>query len=77
MKVGMEIFGKRELDAVSNEIKQLHLRNTFETLDPRTLSKREYHEVLESRLFLKEKRDKTFKLIVVYGVNKKRGTIDK
>ena len=77
MKSGMKTFVTRGVDAVSSDIKQLHLRNTFETLYPRTLSKGEYHEVLESRLFLKEKRDKTFKLIVVYGVNKKRGTIDK
>ena len=36
MKSGMKKFG---VDAVSNDIKQLHLRNTFEPLDPCTLRK--------------------------------------
>ena len=39
MKAGMKIFETRGVDAVSNDIKQLHLRNTFEPLDPCTLRK--------------------------------------
>ena len=51
----MKIFGTRGVDAVSNELKKLHLYNTFEPLDPHTLSKEEYDEVLESHLFIKYK----------------------
>ena len=46
MKAGMKIFETRGVYAVSNDIKQLHLRNTFEPLYPSILIKEEYYEVL-------------------------------
>ena len=39
----------------------MHLRNKFETLEPHTLSKEENYEVLESDLFIKDKKEKPFR----------------
>ena len=66
MKYGMKRFGTIGVNAGSNEIKHLHLRNIFKPVDPRTLSKEEYDEVLESHLFRKEKIEKSFKGIMVW-----------
>ena len=42
-----------------------------------SLSKEKFENVLESHLFLKQKRDETIKGKMVAGGNKQRGTIDK
>ena len=76
MKLGIKRFGTRGVDSVSKELKQMHLCNTFKPLDPHTLSKEEYYEVLESDLFLKENRDKPIKLSMVADGSKKRDTIN-
>ncbi len=52
-------------------------RDTFKTLHSRDLNKQERDEVLESHLFLKEKRDKSIKGQMVAGGNKQSGTIEK
>ena len=66
--------GKKE---VSTELEQLHYRDTFEPVNHRSLSKKGYEKLLESHLFLKQKRDETIKGRMVAGGNKQRGTIDK
>ena len=40
MKAGMQIFGTIVVYEVSNELKYLYLHNTFEPLNPLTLSKK-------------------------------------
>ena len=55
----------------------MHPRNTFEPLYPRTLSKEEFNEIVESHLFIKENIDKTVKVRVVCYGNEQLGTIDK
>ena len=65
--VGMHRFVTRGVYKDSNELKKMHLLNIFESLDP----------LLESYLFLKKKRDKNAKLIIVAGGNKHCSTIDK
>ena len=77
MKAGKKIFGAKILDAVSKEIKQIKLCNKFKTLELRTLSNEELEEVIESHLFFKEKRDKTLKVNMVAGGNKKCVTTNK
>ena len=79
MKLCMKIFGTRGFDAVSTELKQLHLRNTFETQETSTQIKEEYYEVLESHLFLKQEIEqrKIIKGRIVYGCNKHHVTIMK
>ena len=53
------------------------MRDTFGPINSKTLSKTEYDKVLESHLFLKQKRDQSIKEIMVAGGNKQRGHIDK
>jgi hypothetical protein len=77
MKAGMKEFKERGEDAVSKELSQLHFRDTFEPINPKDLTDEERQEVLESHLFLKEKRDATVKGRMVAGGNKQRGKIDK
>jgi hypothetical protein len=77
MKAGMKQFKQRGEDAVSKELSQLHFRDTFEPINPKDLTNEERKEVLESHLFLKEKRDATVKGRMVAGGNKQRGKIEK
>ena len=77
MKEGMRQWGEPATEAVSTELEQIHYHNTLEPANHRSLSKEEYEKVLESHLFLKQKRDKTTKGRMVAGGNKQRGTIDK
>ena len=62
---------------MSKELQQLHFRDTFEPVNHKTLTKTEYDAVLESHLFLKQKRDDSIKGRLVAGGNKQRGTINK
>ena len=57
MKAGMRQWGTPAIEAVSTEFEQLHYRDTFEPVNQRSLSKKEYKKVLESYLLLKQKRD--------------------
>jgi hypothetical protein len=78
MKAGMKQLKQRGEDAVSKEFSQLHFfRDTFEPINPKDLTNEEHKEVLESHLFLKEKRDATVKGRMVAGGNKQRDTIEK
>ena len=70
MKAGMQRWGEPATEAVSTELEQLHYRDTFEPVNHRSLSKEEYEKVLESHLFLKQKRDKSIKGRMVSGGNK-------
>ena len=77
MKARLKIWGTKGSQAVSNELSQLHLRDTFRPINPRSLSKSDYDKVLESHLFLKQKRDQTIKGRMVAGGNKQRNHIDR
>jgi hypothetical protein len=77
MKAGMKQFKQRGEDAVSKELSQLHFRDTFEPINLKDLTNEERKEVLESHLFLKEKRDATVKGRMVTDGNKQRGMIEK
>ena len=61
LKVGEKVFGKKGTDAAYKEMEQLHFRNTFKPVLPSNLSEGEKKKVIESLMFLKEKRDGTIK----------------
>jgi hypothetical protein len=75
MKAGLKRWKGKGEQAVSNELAQLHFRDTFQPLDPKSLSKTEFDKVLESHLFLKQKRDDSIKGRMVAGGDKQRGSI--
>ena len=77
MKAGLKLKGKKGSQAVSNELSQLHLRDTFRPINTRSLSKSDYYRVLESHLFLKQKRGQTIKGRMVASGNKQHNHIDK
>ena len=77
MKEGMRQWGEQATEAVTTELEQIHYHNTLEPANHRSLSKEEYEKVLESHLFLKQKRDKTIKGRMVARGNKQHITIDK
>ena len=70
IKAGLKIWGTKGSQAVSNELSQLHLRDTFRPINTKSLSKSDYDKVLESHLFLNQKRDQTIKGQMVAGGNK-------
>jgi len=55
MNAGLKRWKTKGESAVSDKLKQLHFRDTFEPLDPKTLSRQEQNQVLELHLFLKQK----------------------
>ena len=70
MKAGMRRWGDKGQNSVSKELSQLHMRDTFDPINPKTLNKQEYDQVLESHLFFKEKQDDSIKGRMVSGDNK-------
>ena len=77
MKAGLKHWKDKVKDAVSKELGQLHWRDTFELVDPKSLTREEFQNVLESHLFLKEKCDGSIKGQMVTSGNKQCGTINK
>jgi hypothetical protein len=63
--------------AAQSDMKQLHLRNTFKPKHWRELSQVQQQTVLESHMFLKQKRDRKIKGRTVAGGNKQRDYISK
>jgi hypothetical protein len=77
LKAGLREWGDKAHEAVESEMKQLHFRNTFEPMHWRQLSHTQRQTVLESHMFLKEKRDGKIKGRTVAGGNKQRDYISK
>jgi hypothetical protein len=78
LKVGLKRWGEKAQDAARSEMKQLHMRNTLESLLWKNLDDNQKKTVLESHmLFLKEKRDGKNKGCTVAGGNKQRDFISK
>ena len=75
MKAGLRAWGDKALSAVKSEMKQLHFRNTFRPKHWKDLTATQRRAVLESYLFMKEKRDGTIKGRTVAGGNKQCGYI--
>ena len=56
LKVGLREWGSKAKSAVQSEMKQLHFRDTFKPMHWHELSAEQKKTVLESHMFLKEKR---------------------
>ena len=77
LKAGLKAWGQKGHDAAFSEMKQLHLRDTFKPMHWRDLTKQQKLTVLESHMFLKEKRSGKIKGRTVAGGNRQRSYIPK
>jgi hypothetical protein len=77
LKAGLKAWGDKASAAVHSEMKQLHFRDTFEPKHWKDLNETQRKSVLESHMFLKEKRDGKIKGQTVAGGNKQRDHISK
>jgi hypothetical protein len=77
LKAGLKEWGGQSFTAARSEMKQLHLLNTFKPNHWRELSQVQRQKVLESHMFLKQKRDGKIKVIIVTGGNKQCDYISK
>jgi len=77
LKAGMKEWGKVAEQAVLSEMKQLHMRDTFRPMHWRELNDLQKKTILESHMFLKQKRDGKIKGRTVAGGNKQRDFISK
>jgi hypothetical protein len=77
LKAGLKAWGGKAQKAVHSEMKQLHFRDTFNPMRWNELTHAQKQSVLESHLFLKEKRTGEIKGRTVAGGNKQRDLITK
>jgi hypothetical protein len=77
LKSGLKLWGDKAYTAVTSEMKQLHFWKTFKPKHWNELSNTQCQMVLESHMFLKEKRDGSLKGRTVAGGNKQRDCISK
>ena len=77
LKAGLKRWGERAHKAAHSEMKQLHFRDTFRPKHWHELTSHQKLMVLESHMFLKEKRTKQIKGRTVAGGNKQRDYIQK
>jgi hypothetical protein len=69
LKKGFKQFGQKGYDAALGEIKQLHDRVVFKPIIVKDLSQQEKKRAMESLIFLVEKRDARFALMVAHSLN--------
>jgi hypothetical protein len=72
LKEGSKEWGEEAFMAAQSEMKQLHFRNTFKPKHWRELRQVQRQTLLESHMFLKQKRDGKIKGRTVAGGNKQR-----
>jgi len=77
MKAAIKKWGEKAKFAISKEMKQLHWRNSYVPKHYHTLTKKQKDRLLESHIFVEEKRDGTIKARKVIGGNKQRDYITK
>jgi hypothetical protein len=77
LKAGLKAWGKDSQKAVHSEMKQLHFRDTFKRMRWTELTHAQRLIVLESHMFLKQKRTDRIKGRTVAGGNKQRDFISK
>jgi hypothetical protein len=77
LKAGLKQWGDEAHEAVHSEMKQLHFRDTFKPMHHHELTEDQKKTVLESHMFLKQKRDGKIKGRTVAGGNKQRDFISK
>jgi hypothetical protein len=72
LKAGLKEWGDQAFTAARSKMNLLHLRNTFKTKHWREMSQVQRQMVLESHMFLKQKRDGNIKGRTIAGGNKQR-----
>jgi hypothetical protein len=77
LKTGLREWGDTATKAARSEMKQLHFRDTFKPYKWNELTHTQKKSVLESHMFLKQKRDGKIKGRTVAGGNKQRDYISK
>ena len=77
LKSGLREWGDKAYEAVESKMKQLHFQNMFKPMHWGELTATQRQMVLESHMFLKEKRDGKIKGRTVAGGNKQRDYISK
>jgi hypothetical protein len=77
LKAGLKAWGKEARTAVHKEMQQLHFRDTFKPMHWYELTHTQKQSVLESHMFLKEKRTGEIKGRTVAGGNKQRDFLSK
>ena len=77
LKSVLRTWGDKSYTAVQSEMKQLHFRDSFKPKDWRELTHMHRQKVLDSHMFLKEKRYVDIKGRAVAGGNKQRDYISR
>jgi hypothetical protein len=77
LKAGLKEWGEEAFMASQYEMKQFHFRNTFKPKHWRAPSQVQRQTLLESHMFIKQKRDGKIKRRTVDGGNKQRDYISK
>jgi hypothetical protein len=77
LKAGMKQWGSDAHEAARSEMKQLHMQDTFQPVHRHEMTLDEQSKILESHMFLKQKRDGKIKGRTVAGGNKQRDFISK
>jgi hypothetical protein len=77
LKAGLKEWCDKAYEAAESEMKQLHFRNAFEPMHWRQFSHTQRKTVLESHMFLKEKRDGETKGRTWAGRNQQRDYVSK
>jgi hypothetical protein len=77
LKAALKTWGNDAVIAAESEMKQLHWRNSFRPVRYQELSEKQKETILESHIFMKQKRTGEIKGRTVAGGNKQRGYIDK
>ena len=77
MKAAIKKWGEQAKFAISKEMKQMHWQNSYKPRHWHSLSKKQKDQVLESHIFVEQKRDGTIKACKVIGGNKQCDYITK
>ncbi len=77
MKAAIKKWGDQAKFAISKKMKQLHWRNLYKPRHWHALTKKQKEQVLESHIFVEEKRDGMIKALKVIGGNKQCNHITK
>jgi hypothetical protein len=77
MKASIKKWGAEAECTINKEMKQLHWQNSYKLKHWHGLTKKQKEQVLESHIFIKQKRDGKIKAWKVIGGNKQRDYITK
>ena len=77
LKQGLKKFGEKGYESAYGEMDQLHQRNTFQPIHPDKMTRPEWKKVLESIVFLIQKRDGRVKARTVANGSVQRGWMTK